>query len=126
MNDQLMTIKELLLEMNGGPYILAAIILAASWLSYLFAGRIILGTLRKLFKQTETQLDDMLIEQGVLKRLAFGVPLLVVYLFSDLFPDYSHVIQQGLSALMVVIITLVLNAVLDTVNEIYSKKWRHT
>ncbi|MBG7610440.1 MAG: mechanosensitive ion channel [Anaerolineae bacterium] len=121
MNDQLMTIKELLLEMNGGPYILAAIILAASWLSYLFAGRIILGTLRKLFKQTETQLDDMLIEQGVLKRLAFGVPLLVVYLFSDLFPDYSHVIQQGLSALMVVIITLVVNAALDTVNKIYSK-----
>ncbi len=121
MNDQLMTIKELLLEMNGGPYILAAIILAASWLSYLFAGRIILGTLRKIFKQTETQLDDMLIEQGVLKRLAFGVPLLVVYLFSDLFPDYSHVIQQGLSALMVVIITLVVNAALDTVNKIYSK-----
>ena len=121
MNDQLMTIKELLLEMNGGPYILAAIILAASWLSYLFAGRIILGSLRKFFKQTETQLDDMLIEQGVFKRLAFGVPLLVVYLFSDLFPDYSHVIQQGLSALMVVIITLVVNAALDTVNKIYSK-----
>ena len=121
MNDQLMTIKELLLEINGGPYILAAIILGASWLSYLFAGRIILGSLRKLFKQTETHLDDMLIDQGVLKRLAFGVPLLVVYLFSDLFPDYSHVIQQGLSALMVVVIILVVNAVIDTVNEIYSK-----
>ena len=98
MNDQLITIKELLLEMNGAPYILATIILGASWLSYLFAGRIILGSLRKLFKQTETHLDDMLIDQGILKRLAFGVPLLVFYLFSDLLPDYSHVIQQILSA----------------------------
>ncbi len=121
MNDQIIVIKDVLLSMNGGPYILAAVILAASWLSYLFSCRIILVLLRKFFKQTATHLDDILIEQGVLNRLAFAVPLLVIYLFSDLFPDYSHVIQQYLSALLVIVFILVVNATLDAANEIYSR-----
>lgn len=119
MNDQTMAIKELLLGMNADPYLLAAIILGGSCLAYLFAGRVILGLLRKLFKRTATRLDDLLIEQGVLKRLAFAVPLLFIYLFADLFPNYSFVIQQGLSALMAIVLILVINAVIDTVNELY-------
>jgi len=121
MNEQLMTIEDLMLYMNGGSYVLMAIILGVSWLSYLFSCRIILVFLKKFFKQTATHLDDILIEQGVLNRLAFGVPLLVIYLFSDLFPDYSHIIQQCLSALLVVVLILIANAVLDAVNEIYSR-----
>jgi miniconductance mechanosensitive channel len=126
MNEQLITIKDLILGINGGSYVLMAIILGVSWLSYLFACRIILVFLKKFFRQTATHLDDILIEQGVLNRLAFGVPLLVIYLFSDLFPDYSHIIQQYLSALMVVVLILIVNAVLDAVNEIYSRsKFSH-
>ena len=121
MNDQLMAVKDILLNMNGGPYILAAVILGASWLSYLFACRIILALLKKIFRQTATHIDDVLIEQGVLNRLAYGVPLLVIYLFSDLFPDHSHAIQQVLSAFLVIVFILVINAVLDAVNEIYSR-----
>jgi len=121
MNDELIAIKESLLMMNGGPYILVAIILLASWLSYLFAGQIILRLVRKIFKQTATHLDDILIERGVLNRLAYGVPLLVLYSFSDLLPDYSYVIQQCLSALLVIVFILVINAVLDAINDIYSR-----
>lgn len=121
MNDLLITAKEFLLQTNSAPYILAAIILVASWLSYLFAGRIILGSLRIFFKKTETHLDDILIDQGILKRLTFAVPLLVIYLFADLLPNYSHIIQQGLSVLMAVVIILVINAVLDAVYEVHRK-----
>ncbi len=51
MNDQIIVIKDVLLSMNGGPYILAAVILGTSWLSYLFSCRIILVFLRKYFKK---------------------------------------------------------------------------
>ena len=126
MNDQLMAIKDVLLNITGGPYILAVVILGVSWLSYLFSCRIILVFLRKIFKQTATHLDDILIEKGVLNRLAFAVPLFVIHLFSDLFPDYSHVIQQCLSALLVIVFVLVVNATLDAINEIYSRsKFSH-
>lgn len=121
MNDQIIAIKEMLLDMNGSPYLLTAIILGISWLSYLFSCRIILQLLKAFFKQTETHIDDVLIERGVLNRLAYAVPLLVVYLFSDLFPDFSPIIQQILSALFVIVCILVVNSVLDAVNEVYSK-----
>jgi len=107
--------------MQGGSYILVAVILLASWLSYLFSCRIILVLLRKIFKQTATHLDDILIEQGVLNRLSYAVPLIVIYLFSDLFPDYSYVIQQLLSALLVIVFVLVVNSTFDAVNEIYRR-----
>lgn len=126
MNDQVIIIKDMLLDMNGGPYILAAGILGISYLSYLFSCRIILQLLKRFFKQTETHLDDVLIERGVLSRLAFAVPLLVIYLFSDLFPDVSSVIQQCLSALFVIVFILVVNAAIDAVNDVYSRsKFAH-
>ncbi len=121
MNDQIMAAKDMLLDMQGGSYVLVAVILLASWLSYLFSCRIILVLLRKLFKQTATHLDDILIEQGVLNRLSYAVPLIVIYLFSDMFPDYSYVIQQILSALLVIVFVLVVNSMIDAVNEIYRR-----
>ncbi len=116
-----MAVKDVLLNMQGGFYILVAVVLIVSWLSYLFSCRIILVLLRKIFKQTATHLDDILIEQGVLNRLSYAVPLIVIYLFSDLFPDYSYVIQQLLSALLVIVFVLVVNSTLDAVNEIHSR-----
>ncbi len=121
MNDQIMAVKDILLNMQGGSYILVTVVLIASWLSYLFSCRIILVLLRKFFKQTATHVDDILVEQGVLNRLAYAVPLLVIYLFSDALPDYSYVIQQFLSALLVIVFVLVVNSTLDSVNEIYSR-----
>ncbi len=121
MNDQIMVVKDAILNIQGGSYILVTVILFASWLSYLFSCRIILVLLRKIFQQTATHLDDILIEQGVLNRLSYAVPIIVIYLFSDLLPDYSYLIQQFLSALLVIVVVLVVNSTLDAVNEIYSR-----
>jgi len=121
MNEPLIYIKEFLTNMDGGPYLLAAAILFLSWLSYVFSCRVILRLLKTAFKQTKTHLDDILIEQGVLNRLAYAVPLLVIYLFADLFPGMSAIIQQYLSALFVIVFILVINSALDAVNDIFRK-----
>ena len=73
MNDQIIVIKDVLLSMNGGPYILAAVILGASWLSYIFACRIILVFLKKFFKQTATHLDDILNEAQIGQIAGFSL-----------------------------------------------------
>ncbi len=119
MNEQLITIKNMLLGLTTSPYLLAVVVLVVSWLAYLFASRIILASLSKLFKHTATHLDDVFIEQGVFKRLAYIVPLLVIYLLADLFPEYSDFIRRWLSALLVVVLILVVNAFLGAVSVIY-------
>lgn len=121
MNEQLMSIQDMLLNLTTNLYLLAAVVLSVSYLMSLIANRIILVSLNKLFKHTATRVDDMFIEQGVFHRLAYVIPLLVIYLSADLFPDYSDYIKRFLTALLVVVVILVINAVLNVVNDIYAQ-----
>ena len=119
MNEQLMSIQETLLNITTNHYLLAVVVLVVSYLMYLIASRIILVSLKKLLKHTATHVDDVFVEQGAFHRLAYFVPLLVIYLSADLFPEYSDYIRRFLTALLVVVLILVINAVLDAVNVIY-------
>ena len=119
MNEQLMSIQDTLLNITTNHYLLAVVVLVVSYLMYLIASRIILVSLKKLFKHTATHVDDVFVEKGAFHRLAYLVPLLVIYLSADLFPEYSDYIRRFLSALLVVVLILVINAVLDAVNVIY-------
>jgi miniconductance mechanosensitive channel len=119
MNDQLMSIQDTLLNITTNHYLLAFVVLVISYLMYLIASRIILASLKKLFKHTATHVDDVFVEQGAVHRLAYFVPLLVIYLSADMFPEYSDYIRRFLTALLVVVLILVINAVLDAVNVIY-------
>lgn len=119
MNEQLMSIQDTLLNITTNHYLLAVVVLVVSYLMYLIASRIILVSLKKLFKHTATHVDDVFVKQGAFHRLAYFVPLLVIYLSADLFPEYSDHIRRFLTALLVIVLILVINAVLDAVNVIY-------
>ena len=119
MNEQLMSIQDTLLNITTNHYLLAVVVLVVSYLMYLIASRIILVSLKKLFKHTATHVDDVFVKQGAFHRLAYFVPLLVIYLSADLFPEYSDYIRRFLTALLVIVLILVINAVLDAVNVIY-------
>lgn len=121
MKELLTTINDMMLNLTTNPYLLALVVLVISWLAYLFASRIILVSLSKLFKHTATHLDDVFIEQGVFKRLAYIVPLLVIILLADLFPEYSHYIRRWLSAFLVIVLLLVINAFLGAAGVIYKQ-----
>jgi len=119
MNEQLMSIQDMLLNITTNLYLLAGVVLVVSYLMYLIASRIILVSLNKLFKHTATRVDDIFFEQRIFNRLAYFVPLLVIYLSADLFPEYSEHIKRFLSAILVIVSILVINAVLDAGNVIY-------
>jgi len=119
MDEQLMVIKDMMLSITTSPYLLAVVVLVISWLAYLFASRIIMASLIRLFKHTATHLDDVFVEQSVFKRLAYIVPLLVIYLLADLFPEYSDYIRRWLFALLVIVLILLANAFLGVANVIY-------
>ncbi len=121
MNEQLTSVQDTLLDVTTNPYLLAVVVLVVSYLMYLLASRIILVSLKKLFKHTATHVDDVFVEQNVFHRLAFFVPLLIIYLSADLFPEYSQYIRQFLSALLVIVLIMVINAVLDAAYVIYRR-----
>ena len=63
---------------NAEPYIVYFIVLIISFLLYLITRYIILKSISSFFKKTSTDLDDILIEKGVLNRLSYFIPLIFI------------------------------------------------
>lgn len=97
-------------------------VLLLSYLSYLVTKRIILKWLGVLVKRTRTQLDDILFDRVMSQRLAFIVPILVIYNFSDLTPSMSGTIQRIAYALIFLVMLTALTSFLSAVNDIYERK----
>ena len=57
---------------NEQIYIIYLIVIIISFLLYLITRYVILKLISKFFKKTSTDLDDILIEKGVLNRLSKG------------------------------------------------------
>lgn len=97
-------------------------VLLLSYLSYLVTKRIILKWLGVLVKRTRTELDDILFDRVMSRRLAFIVPILVIYNFSDLTPSMSGTIQRIAYALIFLVMLTAITSFLSAVNDIYERK----
>lgn len=98
-----------------------AIVLAA--LSNFVARRLLASAARKLSSRTETTWDDIIVRHGVFDRLSRLAPALVIYVSSFLLVPTLPLLQEGVRhfcmAYMVWCVTVVINALLDAVDEIY-------
>jgi len=97
---------------------LSAFIISA--LLYIVTRYIIIKLISNFFKITSTDLDDILIEKGVLNRLSYLVPLIFIYNLKDLL-YYIGIIERALIALIALIIISSINAFINALSDIYSK-----
>ena len=98
-------------------YLIATII---SLLLYLITRYIILKSISSFFKKTSTDLDDILIEKGVLNRLSYFIPLIFIYNLKDLLAVYE-IVDRVIIALIALIIVSSINAFINALSDIYSK-----
>ena len=105
---------------NEQLYIIYLIVAIISFLLYLFTRYIILKSISKIFKKTSTNLDDILIEKGVLNRLSYFVPLIFIYNLKDLLAVYD-IIDRILISLIALILISTINAFINALNDIYYK-----
>ena len=78
--------------------ILAVVSLLAFWITQ----RLILNLLTKMLRKTSTQLDDILINQNVFKRLTYIVPALIFFNFAYAIPQFTTMIQRISLTLMAI------------------------
>lgn len=97
-------------------------VLLLSYLSYIVTKRIILKWLGVLIKKTRTQLDDIIFDKVMPHRLAFIVPILVIYNFSYLTPAMAPTIQRISYALIFLVMLTAFTSFLSAVNDIYEQK----
>lgn len=104
--------------------IIVLCIIGLSFLANVIAKRVIVSLIGKIVSRTEGQWDNIIFQRGVLTRLSHLAPALVLYFMGGLpFPEnpaVTEVIQRLAVAYMIGITVLVLDAFLNSVNDIYS------
>lgn len=121
MYDQLATVHPLLPALVGN-----ALLLLSAVVAYLITKRVLLLVVHSFAKRSQAQWDDALVKQNVFGRLAQIVPALVIQQGIRLVPDWPEaaelVLQNVISAYMIIMITLTLTAILAAANQIYEAR----
>ena len=108
---------ELFIEQYPGWAFL--ILIAASFIVYLI-GRLIVGkALVYLTNRTVNKWDDMIVSHLHPFRIAWIAPLLIIYGFANLAPQYQEIVEKISLFLILWVVALTLNSLLNAINEIY-------
>lgn len=117
--------EEILNYLNKNPEIKQTLIifgvLALSYLGYYITKRYIVRWVGILVKKSKTQLDDLLFDKVMSRRMAYITPILIIYQFAYLTPKLTDAIHKVSFALIFIIILTATSAFLDAVNTIYEK-----
>ncbi len=103
--------------LSGGIIIVIIIILWAA--IYFLLRKFILKFLARYIKKNNHKWDNIMLQRQVFQRLSHMVPAIVVYNFAPVFKQYHTVIQRITLTYIFLVIILILNAVLDSINDIY-------
>jgi miniconductance mechanosensitive channel len=107
---------------NNVKFVFVLILAVAA---YYFIKKIIIPIIRKVVAKTETQIDDILLSDKVLKRISFFAPLFVLHSSIYFEPSWSSILTRLLSILYALNFTLVIGAILNSINELYEKREMH-
>ena len=102
-----------------------AFVLLLAVAAYYFIKKIIIPIIHKVIAKTETQIDDIILSDKVLKRISFFAPLFVLHSSIYLEPSWSVILTRVLSILYALNFTLVIGAILNSINELYEKRELH-
>ena len=98
-------------------------ILLLSYVAYLVTRKFLVKWLRMLVKRTKTELDDIFFEQVLSRRVAYVVPIIIIYNFAYLAPpSLVETLQRIALALIFFILLTAIGAFLEALNNLYKKK----
>lgn len=101
------------------PAITLLSVVLSSIIVFIIARFIIGRALFYIAKRTETKYDDILVEHLKPYRAAWIAPLLIIYFFADLAPEYQKLIENSALVLIIWVIAVTLNSLLNAFNTIY-------
>ena len=97
------------------------VLVSMSFVIFIMAKNLLLKSLKQIFKRTSTQVDDLLVAQGFFTRLSYLIPLAIIHNFAHQLAPYELWVYRGTLAGMTLAILLSMNALLNSINEIYSQ-----
>jgi len=98
---------------------LGVILLALA--AYIIAKRFVLKYIFKLVRKTRVEWDNLILNERLLKRIAYIPPLLVLQQFVYLLPDAGNFVSKILNSLLVLTVILILGSLINSLNSVYEK-----
>jgi len=103
----------------ANPLFALAITLVLSLAAFLIARLVIARGLVAIARRTKTQVDDIVLKALRPYRIAWLVPLLILYALADMTGEYQPWVEKGLLFLILWIVAVTFNALMDAINMIY-------
>ncbi len=105
--------------------LIAVLLLLAAWLAQWFVHRYLVGLVARLLKRNRFVWEDALTRRGVLSRLTWAVPLIVLRTGLPHIPimpaGLGEFIRRMLAAAMVLVVTQALAALLNAFSDVYAR-----
>lgn len=96
-------------------------ILILSYVAYVITRKVIIRGLQKLVSKTKTKIDDLFLNEKLLRRISYLAPLWVIHEFLYLVPQTADFFRRIISALTILIILLIIVEIVASFNLIYEK-----
>ncbi|MCB0743338.1 MAG: mechanosensitive ion channel [Ignavibacteriae bacterium] len=96
-------------------------VLLLAFAAYWITKKILITAVNKIIKKTKTEIDDILINESVLKRISYIAPLVVITQFIYLFPFISEFLNRFTQAAIVFLLLLLVASIINAANELYEK-----
>jgi miniconductance mechanosensitive channel len=108
------------------PLAAAAGLLLGAWLAWLLVAKVLLGIAARLAAASPMQWDDVIARHGVLSRLAYVVPALVVMAGIGVvrgLPSWAYELVRSVANVCIVLVVVVaFGRLLDACNELYESR----
>lgn len=106
---------------NAWTSLRAVAVLLAAWASFHVARTVLLRWIGRLIRTSRTHIDDVLLDNDVLRRTALLAPVLVIYYGIEMFPGPTQyllqVVNAGLCTVFLLIVGAGINAFQDAISD---------
>ncbi len=103
------------------PLLALGALILLSAVTFLIARGIIARALIYFAKRTETKYDDIIVKNLHPFRAAWLAPLIIIYSFANLTPEYQAIIEKSALFLILWVAVITVISLITAVNEIYEK-----
>jgi miniconductance mechanosensitive channel len=114
-----MTLADITLFIEQNPILAFGAVLGLSVITYLISRFVVGRALIYLAKRTKNKIDDIIVEHLRPFRIAWIAPLVIIYLFADIAPEYQARIEKISLFLILWVVAISINSLLNAVNTIY-------
>ncbi|MBU1099484.1 MAG: mechanosensitive ion channel family protein [Bacteroidetes bacterium] len=101
------------------------LVILLAYFSYLFTKVILFKVIHRLVEKTKTDLDDIMLNEKLLRKLAQIPPLLVIHQFLYLLPSVQDIFTRIIEAVILFFVLQCFAITLNSANSFYEKSEKH-